>query len=233
MYLHWDPFYFVIGKIAFESWLIEALCRMTFEIVRLCLSTICVFGAFRLLFLVIVSFITMASMIENTFQLLSDSLIESLRFRLRVNIDWNALCYNKFIICSHMCEFNAIVSLFLMGMGMLILVMFNFITIRMHNFFPFYIWCFFPAVSVIVVGTIQILVPQCVATTELAAKFKMLLILASEKSSHRRRKTRAMSPLRINVGLPGYVLFSLSKSIKVSNYGAILCHTINLILAVP
>jgi len=40
-------------------------------------------------------------------------------------------------------------------------------------------------------------------------------------------------PMRFNVGLPGYVLFSLSKSVKVSYYGAILCHTINLIMCVP
>jgi len=139
------------------------------------------------------------------------------------------------VICVNVLQAVEIVALFMMVAGMLILFLFNFIIIRMYHFFPFLIWCFFPVLNVIFIGVIQLIVPQCVSFAILAAKCKAQLILRAKKQKYPYmiKRTKAVFPLRINVGIPGYVLFMFGKSTKVSYYGGLVCHTINLIMGVP
>jgi len=234
MHLHLDPFCVVLRELTVVTTKERfTISRMILELCRAYLSAVCVFGAYRIIFLVIASFITMIGMIQNTFQLLNDKLIESNWYT--VDLNWNLICYNSFTIIVNMCQFAEIVALVSMAGIMLVLVLFHFITIRLYNFFPFYIWVFFPIVSVISVGAIQLTIPQSVKTTILAAQLKAQLILTAKKlkSPYMRKRIKAMCPLRINVGFPGYTLLSFSKSTKATYYWEILCHTINLIIAVP
>jgi len=175
-------------------------------------------------------------MIQNLCQLVNEKLqYYSHCSSFWVNIRWNVICYNKLIICVNVLQLVEIIGLYYLGSGMLFLVLFNFIIIRLYNIFPFFFWCVFPVLDVIFIGVIQLTVPQCVAFANLAAKWKahLILLAGKRKSPYMRKRTRAMYPLRVNVGVPGYItLFSFEKTTKVSYYGAILCHTINLTMAV-
>jgi len=175
-------------------------------------------------------------MMQNSFQLLNDQLKYSSSFpSFSVAIKWNYICYNKLVICVNELQFAEIVVLFLMGAGLLCIILFNFITIRMCNLLPFFLWIFFPVLSVIIFGVIRLTVPPCVAFANLAEKFKAQLIVAANKlkSPYMRKRARAIYLLRINVGFPGHVFFPFGKSTKVSYYGTVICHTINLVMAVP
>jgi len=135
-------------------------------LIRMYLLIICSFGIFRLLFLVLVLYITGGGMIETTLELMNS------RFRAAnvkwksLNFKWSIRCYNTLIICMNMSQFVELVSIVLMATGMAILVTFNFIILRLYNFFPFLIWCYFPFIDIVTVGAIQLIVPRAVTIAE-------------------------------------------------------------------
>jgi len=134
--------------------------------IRIYLLIICSFGIFRLLFLVLVLYITGGGMIETTLELMNS------RFRAAnvkwksLNFKWSIRCYNTLIIFMNMSQFVELVSIVLMATGMAILVTFNFIILRLYNFFPFLIWCYFRFIDVVTIGAIQLIVPRGVAVAE-------------------------------------------------------------------
>jgi len=236
LYFQFDPIYTVIRELIFQYEKRETATRLIIEFCRVYLTSFYLVEGFRLVSLISLSFITAIDTIQNLCQLVNEKLeYYSCHNPLWVNIRWNLLCYNKLVLCVNVLQLVEIIALLLMGAGLIMLVLWNFIIIRMYDFFPFSIWCCFPVLDVIVIGVIQLTIPQCVTFANLAAKWKAHLILTADKrrSPYERKRTRAMYPLRVNVGIPGYInLFSFGKSTKVSYYGAILCHTINLTMAV-
>jgi len=236
LYFKFDPFHTVIRELILHYEKRGTATRLIIEFCRAYLTSFFLVGAIRIVSLISLSFITLVHMSQDLSQLVNDKLESySHHSSLWMNIRWNLLCYNRLVICSNVLQLVEIIALIFMGAGMLFLVLFNFIIIRMYDFFPFFVWCCFPVLDVIVILVIQLTVPQCVACANLGAKWKAHLIEVADKqkSPYMRKRTRAMYPLKTNVGVPGYiVLFSFGKSTKVTYYEAILCHTINLIMAV-
>jgi len=145
--------------------------------------------------------------------------------------------YNNLAICLNMSQFIELIMFVLMGTGMTILVLFNFITLRLYNIFPFFMWCVFPTVSLAVIGVIQATVPVYLEIGRQAEQFVKNMKWASVGhtfySKYIGKRTRAMFPLRFNVGLPGFTFFSFMQSTRVTYYEVIMVHTLNLIIAVP
>jgi len=201
--IHESPFLNQVGWIP----------RLLLNVICFCLITTCSFGTFRLLFLILVLFVTAARMIENSLQLIDDRL-------KRVNVKWkpsdlmwNIKCYNTLIICMNMSQFVELVAMVLMATGMVLLVIFNFITIRLYNFFPFLIWCYFPFINVIIVCAIQMVVPRSVVIAQSSNTFVQYMKLRGKlcESRYVAKRMHAFIPFRVNAG---YIFFYFKKSTK-------------------
>jgi len=200
-----DPFPIVIRELVSEYEKKETLTRLIIQLCRGYLVVIWLFGIFRLLLVIPAGLLTLIDMIQNLLQLVNEKL-ESNTFW--VNLKWNLICYNKLVICINVLQFVEIIALFLMEVVMLVIVLFNFIIIRMYNSFPFLVWCFPPVLNMILIVGVQVTIPQCVAFANDCAKWKAHLIIAADErqSPYMRKRTRAMFPLRVNVGVPGYII---------------------------
>jgi len=131
IYLHLDPFYIILREDfpTSKKRVTLTLSRLILELCRWYFVPLCVFGAVWLLFLICVCFISMIRVLLHTFQLLNEQLERHVWFR--VNISRYIVCYDSFIICLNKRQYVVIVALFFMGMGMLMLALFNFVTIRL------------------------------------------------------------------------------------------------------
>jgi len=230
LYFGFDPFYGIIQKNIGSLKRLGIIVYYVCEGARAYLTVLCLFGAFRLLFLVLVMFITLVRVTQNILMLL----IKRLKSHGgKVDMKYNFVWYNQLVIGFHMAEFVEIVTFMLMAVGMIVLVILNFAIIKMYNFFPLYIFCMFPVINVIILGTIQLTVPRAVDVTNKSHEFIMLMKLNGGPSvkSYIFRRAKALIPATIDVGLPGYKLFSFENSTKINYYSAIFNHTINLITA--
>jgi len=113
--------------------------QFCFEFCRVYLVVLYMFGALRVVSLISFSFITLIGMIQNLCQLANDKLEYYSHYSsFWVSIRWNVICYNKLIICINVLQLVEIIGLYYLGAGMLFLVLFNFIVIRLYNIFPFF-----------------------------------------------------------------------------------------------
>jgi len=170
-------------------------------------------------------------MVENLLFLLNQRLETIRTVNIIVRFKQFVFCYNHFSICTNISQFIKLVALVLMGTGLVVLVLFSFITLRLLHAFPFIVWLFFPGVSVTVVLAIQMIVPRYVKLTRDPDMFVERMKLTGGLSRNGFIKKRVK--VWVNVGLPGYTLFSFNESTKITYYDIILNNTINLILAVP
>jgi len=175
--------------------------------------------------------------VENILLFLNDKL-QAIRAINMMRLKRFVLRYNHFSICTNISQFIELVVFVLMGIGLAILVLFNFVTLRLLHAFPFIVWCFFPGVSVTVVLPIQVTFPRFVKLTQDEDMLVHRMKLTGDLFRNRfiEKRVKGFRPHRVNVGLPGYALFSFNESTKITllyYYDIILNNTINLIVAVP
>jgi len=147
----------------------------------------------------------------------------------------NMLWLNQLIICFNIDQFFEVLEFVFMSGGLLIIVSFNLMTLRLYDSVPFTFWCYFPVSNFLTDFSIQMSVPKFALIANLAEQYVVKLKLESgiAKNPYFVRRTKAIFAIQLKAGLPGYPFICFIKSTTLDFYSAIINHTINIILAVP
>ncbi|OXA47694.1 hypothetical protein Fcan01_17752 [Folsomia candida] len=121
----------------------------------------------------------------------------------------------------------------LMGLGLLLSVVFNFVTIKLYSVIPMPLYLYFPSVSVLIPVIIEALLPFGISLNVKAVQLRNKWDRQLERCGDRkyvRRILRAIKPFCINCGVAGYNVLKLVKGTKVWFYEQLLNYTISALL---
>lgn len=122
----------------------------------------------------------------------------------------------------------------LMGLGLILCILFNFVSIKLYNVVPMPLYLCFPPVAVVIPLIIDTLLPFGISVNDKADKLKIKWgrkLVSSSDLKYIRRRVLAINPLHIPCGILGFKFFKLTKSIKVWFYDQILNYTITALLS--
>lgn len=121
----------------------------------------------------------------------------------------------------------------LMGLGLILCVLFNFVTLKLYNIIPMPLYLYFPSVAIIIPFIIDTLLPLGIRVNEKTARLKTKwgkqLDLCSDRK-YLQRRLRAIKPLRFDCRVAGYNLLQLVKPTKAWFYMQIMNYTISALL---
>lgn len=159
---------------------------------------------------------------------------------IRVSRIWAILQFRKYV------ELEIILRLFaassdnitaiLMGVGLVLCVAFNFISIRMYGSIPFPLYLYFPSVAIIIPLIIDTMLPMAIRVYEETSKIRRnweYHLNGTENRKYISRRLQAVRPLQVKCRIMGYQGLKLTKSTKVGFYSQILEHTMTALLSIP
>lgn len=116
-----------------------------------------------------------------------------------------------------------------MFIGMWVNALFNFISLNMYGIIPPSAFPYFPAVSLLMAGVIQLLLPLIVSVYEdgvvLRAKW-MCLLGGSQDKKYLKRKLSSIRLSAVYGGILGFYLYKCKRSTKFAFFGAIVSYTV-------
>jgi hypothetical protein len=127
-----------------------------------------------------------------------------------------------------------------MSAGLFLSITFNFVSIKLYNILPIYLYVYFPSVSVLIICVDNIRLSYQYLTYQISEKLKRdwpTEIRNGVDSNYKRnialRKVRSIRPIKFFVGVNWLNFFWIDKSTKGIYRFNIIIHTINLCLSVP
>lgn len=138
------------------------------------------------------------------------------------------------VALQHVTEFFATISAVLMMLGLVLSVLFNFMSVKLYGLIPMPLCLFFPSVAVLIPFMFDTLLPFGIrineTSVELGVKWwRSLGVLGDRK--YLRKKLRAIRPLCCNCGVVGFIFFKFTNSIKIWFYEQICSYTITALLS--
>ncbi|OXA55038.1 putative acyl carrier protein, mitochondrial [Folsomia candida] len=129
------------------------------------------------------------------------------------------------VIMTATAEFTAPRTAIFMFLGIILSVLMNFVTLKMHGIVPLPFFAFFPIASVLVVVLIGVMLPMLVDVYEncgeMYARWKYLVGRSVDKK-YLRRRLKAMRMLQFYGGINGYNICMCKRWTKLWYYGVIL-----------
>ncbi|OXA47102.1 hypothetical protein Fcan01_18125 [Folsomia candida] len=128
------------------------------------------------------------------------------------------------------------ITAILMGVGLVLCVAFNFISIRMYGSIPFPLYLYFPSVAIIIPLIIDTMLPMAIRVYEETSKIRRnweYHLNGTENRKYISRRLQAVRPLQVKCRIMGYQGLKLTKSTKVGFYSQILEHTMTALLSIP
>lgn len=125
------------------------------------------------------------------------------------------------------------ISLFASG---LLIVLLNFISLKMYSAVPFRMYAFFPTIAVLVTVVIYMFMPMVIAVFERDVEIHAKWRYYSYRSSNVKlllRRLRATKVIGITVGIANYRLFDCTKSMLPRYFSVTVDYTITALLSIP
>lgn len=139
------------------------------------------------------------------------------------------------IILTLLSELSDVCLAVVLGFGILISVVFNFVTLKMYRFVPMPLYLFFPMVSILIPVIIWTLLPQGIniyeASVMIRSRWERLAIISLDKK-YLTRRIQAVKSLQLYAGLAGFNFFRLQKSTKSTLFWYIASYTVTALLSI-
>jgi len=238
MYTQFDPFIVLIRE---NEHILRQIPMgiLLAHVVRIYLSALCVLGLFRMLHVSII-IIELKWVVESRkilFYLIQ--LMESVECVSNASkIDRILKIHTQITLCFKNGRLHYMIVLYSLTVGCTILVLFNFITIRMYGMIPFLLYLIFPTVNILIVAIVHTVVPFAEDIETQDQELRTLLInnFCRKKSyPYLSRRVLGLTPnaIRLQAGVGETIFFYFKRSTKSAIYSGVFLYTINFLLATP
>ncbi|OXA48123.1 hypothetical protein Fcan01_17043 [Folsomia candida] len=138
------------------------------------------------------------------------------------------------VALQHVADFFAMISAILMMLGLVLCVLFNFMSVKLYGLIPMPLYLFFPSVTVLIPLIIDTLLPFGIRINETSVRFRVKCWRNLKDSCDRkylRRRLSAIRPLCFDCGVLGFTFLKFTKSMQIWFYEQILSYTITALLS--
>lgn len=237
LHLNMDPLYYNIESLNLSSNLQHYGCHFIRNlIVLLALFEVC--RLYPFVFLVFVPGIDM--FVKSSLNMIKASVNKSGRNLRDLITKYNELQ----LILITVSSFQECGTLFLMGIGLFLSILFNYATIKCYLVFPIYFYIFCLSVSFIIICVVDLTLPYAQLIFEQSSELLRILptvltetklnsIVMSRETKCARKKLSSLQALKLYAGIGTHRFYYLQKSTKTTFYSNSIIHTINLLLCIP
>ncbi|OXA49359.1 hypothetical protein Fcan01_15641 [Folsomia candida] len=123
----------------------------------------------------------------------------------------------------------------LMGVGLMLEVVVNFITLKMIHIIPMPLYLVCPSLAILIPAIIHLLLPMAVdihgKTGKVIEKWRRHAVISLDKK-YLTRRLRSTKPLKFSAGLFGFNFYPIVRNTKATYYGAIIYYSTTALLSV-
>lgn len=133
-------------------------------------------------------------------------------------------------------EFLSFAALVFMGIGLILSVLFNFVSLKMYHTIPMPLYLYFPSVSVLIVCVILVMLPLLIDVFERDVKIhgKWKYYCARRKCNFKfiSRLLKGTKVIRFNAVVPGFKIYELKKGVKPRYLYEVVDYTVTALLSI-
>lgn len=124
-----------------------------------------------------------------------------------------------------------------MGLGLVLGVLFNFVSLKLYHTIPMPLFLYFPSVSVLIICVILVMLPLLINFYEndvqIHAQWRYYCYCRRSNFKIITRLLKATKVVRFNAGIPGFKVYELKKGVKPIYLFTLVNYTITALLSIP